>query len=156
MPRTFSSFFGNANLVPHYSATVGCNLLTVSMFCITSFPVVYRTMFIVPNTMLMNVMACRVFRNTKCGNQWTEPTTAIAPPRRRPIPNCTIAIPPLSFQESDTNSSATHSLRVGLILEPDSQSRRDKLDNADVIHIYSSHKNKFDNQEVHNRGGDAA
>ena len=61
------------------------------MFCIHSLPLVYRTVFVAPNVMLMNVMACRVFRNTKFGNQWVDPT---------------ISIPSIPFQAPDANSSA--------------------------------------------------
>jgi hypothetical protein len=50
-------------------------------------------MFTVPNAMLMNVMACRVFRDTKLGNQWVDPT---------------IAILSIAFHETNDNSSATH------------------------------------------------
>jgi len=41
--------------------------MTVIMLYIKDVPVSYRTMFTVPNIMLMNIMACRVFRNTKLG-----------------------------------------------------------------------------------------
>ena len=57
-------------------------------------------MFTVPNTRLMNVMACRVFRDTKLGNQWVDPT---------------IAISSISFQETNANSSAAYA--PGLISE---------------------------------------
>jgi hypothetical protein len=48
-------------------------------------------MFVAPNVMLMNVMACRVFRNTKFSNQWVDPT---------------ISIPSIPLQAPDANSSA--------------------------------------------------
>ncbi|KAF9563106.1 hypothetical protein CPC08DRAFT_686956 [Agrocybe pediades] len=51
----------------YYLTTVTTNLMTVIMLFVKSVPVTYRTMFTVPNIMLMNVMACRVFRNTKFG-----------------------------------------------------------------------------------------
>ncbi|PPQ74973.1 hypothetical protein CVT24_010274 [Panaeolus cyanescens] len=51
----------------YYSATVSLNLLTVIMFFIESVPPTYRLMFTLPNVTLMNIMACRVFRNTKFG-----------------------------------------------------------------------------------------
>jgi len=35
---------------------------------IQALPVVYRTLFTVPNLVLINVMACRVFRHLKLGN----------------------------------------------------------------------------------------
>jgi len=46
---------------------VTTSLLTVIMLYVDAVPVVYRTMFTVPNIVLMNVMACRVFRHTKFG-----------------------------------------------------------------------------------------
>jgi hypothetical protein len=49
----------------------------------------------VPNMMLMNIMACRVFRNTKFGNQGMDPT---------------MTIPSIPVQEPDSNSSATPAL----------------------------------------------
>lgn len=39
--------------------------MTVIMLYLPGVPVSYQTMFTVPNIMLMNIMACRVFRNTK-------------------------------------------------------------------------------------------
>ena len=95
-----------ANLILQCSATVGCNLLTLVMFYTNSSPTVYRSMFTLPNTMLMNVMACRVFRNTKFSNQWVGPT---------------ITIPSIGFQEPDANSPATHA--PGPISEADNQHR---------------------------------
>ncbi|KAF9044988.1 hypothetical protein BJ165DRAFT_1474706 [Panaeolus papilionaceus] len=51
----------------YYTVTVSLNLLTVIMFFVHSVPPTYRLMFTVPNVTLMNIMACRVFRNTKFG-----------------------------------------------------------------------------------------
>ncbi|KDR73143.1 hypothetical protein GALMADRAFT_72738 [Galerina marginata CBS 339.88] len=51
----------------YYLTTVSTSLLTVIMLYVSSVPIAYRTMFTVPNIMLMNIMACRVFRNTKFG-----------------------------------------------------------------------------------------
>jgi hypothetical protein len=111
------------------------------MFYINSFPIAYRAMFIVPNTMLTNVMACRVFRNTKFSNQWVDPT---------------ITIPSIVFQEPDVNSSAT----PGFIPEIDNRCRGSrgtvagrKLESGDEI--YSSHKN-ISLQEARNRGDSVA
>ena len=139
----FTYIFRHANLVLHYSATVGCNLLTVVMFFITSLPLMYRTMFVVPNVMLMNVMACRVFRNTIFGNQCMNPA---------------ISISSIAFQEPNANSSAD---RVpGLISETDNQCRLGrgavgrKLESDDVIAIFPSHKNTSIQMDC-NRGDSA-
>ncbi|TFK19029.1 hypothetical protein FA15DRAFT_660246 [Coprinopsis marcescibilis] len=51
----------------YYMVTVFSNLLTVVMIYMTSLPATYRTIFSAPNIMLINVMACRVFRHTKFG-----------------------------------------------------------------------------------------
>ncbi|KAF9043113.1 hypothetical protein BJ165DRAFT_1529231 [Panaeolus papilionaceus] len=51
----------------YYLTTVTTNLMTVIMLYIEAVPITYRTMFTVPNIALMNIMACRVFRNTKFG-----------------------------------------------------------------------------------------
>jgi hypothetical protein len=51
----------------YYLTTVTTNLMTVIMLYVSSVPITYRTMFSVPNIALMNIMACRVFRNTKFG-----------------------------------------------------------------------------------------
>ncbi|KAF8898069.1 hypothetical protein CPB84DRAFT_1748075 [Gymnopilus junonius] len=51
----------------YYLTTVTTNLMTVIMLYIGTVPITYRTMFTVPNITLMNIMACRVFRNTKFG-----------------------------------------------------------------------------------------
>ena len=58
------------------------------------------------SNIMMNVMAWRVFRNTKFGNQWVDPT---------------IIIPSIAFQESDPNSSPTYA--PSLISEIDNQWR---------------------------------
>jgi len=47
---------------------VTTGLLTVIVHYIQALPVVYRTLFTVPNLVLINVMACRVFRNIKLGD----------------------------------------------------------------------------------------
>jgi len=42
--------------------------MTVVMLYLDDVPVVYRTMFTIPNIVVMNMMACRVFRNTRLGD----------------------------------------------------------------------------------------
>jgi hypothetical protein len=115
-------------------------------------------MFVVPNVMLMNVMACRVFRNTKFGNQGMDPTTSTAPGRRGPAPNHAISVSAIAFQETDANASVTHELtlisetRGGRGILGD---KKLENDHADVIDIYSSHKHVFDMQDDRNRGDSA-
>jgi len=56
----------------YYLTTVTSNLLTLIMLYVHAVPVAYRTMFTVPNIVIMNVMGCRVFRNTKLGHSTGE------------------------------------------------------------------------------------
>ncbi|KAF9553169.1 hypothetical protein CPC08DRAFT_728110 [Agrocybe pediades] len=49
----------------YYLTTITASLLAVIMMCTPSVPIGYRTMFIYPNIVLMNIMACRIFRKTK-------------------------------------------------------------------------------------------
>jgi hypothetical protein len=120
----YLDIFRRADLVLRYSATVGCNLLTVVLFYAKSLPVVYRVAFTVPNTMLTNVMACRVYRDTKFGNQWVNPTKNI---------------PSIPLQAPTANSSAISALG-------DNQSRGSRgatgrrTENGDGIDIFSSQK----------------
>ena len=88
-----------------------------------------------------------------------EPTTPSAP-RRGPAPNHVISVSAIAFEEPSANSSITHALT--LISESDSQSRVDqgvveeKLENADVIDIYSSDKHISNMHDDRNRGDSAA
>ncbi|KAF9044970.1 hypothetical protein BJ165DRAFT_1527913 [Panaeolus papilionaceus] len=50
-----------------YAATVSLNLFTVIAFFVDPVPPKCRPMFAIPNIILVNMMACRVFRNTKFG-----------------------------------------------------------------------------------------
>ncbi|EGN97841.1 hypothetical protein SERLA73DRAFT_109086 [Serpula lacrymans var. lacrymans S7.3] len=49
----------------YYLITVICNLVIVIVIFITSIPGAYRAMLSVPNVVLTNAMACRVFRSTR-------------------------------------------------------------------------------------------
>lgn len=46
--------------------TVTFNVITVTLYYISSLPPL-RILFVAPNMAMMNIMACRVFRNTKLG-----------------------------------------------------------------------------------------
>ncbi|KAF9562364.1 hypothetical protein CPC08DRAFT_634197 [Agrocybe pediades] len=48
----------------YYLTTSVSNVLTLTILSIQSAPTAYRTMFMVPNVMLINTMASRVFRDT--------------------------------------------------------------------------------------------
>ena len=92
--------------------------------------------------MLMNIMACRVYRNTKLGNERMDPTTAISFSRA------------IAFQGVDSNSTGT--ILIDDISKTDNQPRGVvETNKADVIEIYSSHKN-ISMQEAHHTRGDRA
>jgi hypothetical protein len=50
---------------PPFRITLVSSLLTVVIAFDTSVPVPMRSMFVLPNLVLVNIMACRVFRSTK-------------------------------------------------------------------------------------------
>ncbi|EJC99632.1 uncharacterized protein FOMMEDRAFT_112698 [Fomitiporia mediterranea MF3/22] len=56
----------------YYLITVGGNILTMVMILAPSVAPVYRAMFTIPNVMIENSMACKVFRDIKFG--LIEPT----------------------------------------------------------------------------------
>ncbi|KAH9476095.1 hypothetical protein JR316_0011665 [Psilocybe cubensis] len=49
----------------YYLTTVSCGLVAVVLLTASTIPVTYRTILIVPNCILTNIMACGVFRRTK-------------------------------------------------------------------------------------------
>jgi hypothetical protein len=95
-------------------------------------------MFFIPNAMLTNVMACRVFRNAKFGDQRIDPTI-------NPSSGAVV------FRKPQAHSSGAHALR--LVSGNDNQARGSywveggKLGNAEVIEIYSSHRHLEDRNQ---------
>ncbi|CAA7262467.1 unnamed protein product [Cyclocybe aegerita] len=65
LPRLSKALLHNGQA--YFMSTVGINLLTVTMWYIDSVPLPYRAMFGMPNIGMMNIMACRLFRNMKFG-----------------------------------------------------------------------------------------
>ncbi|KAJ3506390.1 hypothetical protein NLJ89_g6895 [Agrocybe chaxingu] len=51
----------------YYLTTITLNLVTAVMFYNTSIPIVYRSFIGVPNIVLMNAMACHVYRKIRFG-----------------------------------------------------------------------------------------
>ncbi|KAF8812436.1 hypothetical protein BYT27DRAFT_7133062 [Phlegmacium glaucopus] len=51
----------------YYLIVVTVNLITVIMLCTHSVPAILQVIFVVPNVVMMNIMTCRVFRNTMLG-----------------------------------------------------------------------------------------
>ncbi|KAJ7066918.1 hypothetical protein C8F01DRAFT_1119579 [Mycena amicta] len=74
----FRAFFSGKNLPSfsravlvdgqmYYLVAVACNILTLAIFETQTVPIFYRTLFAVPDAILVNIMAGIVFRNTKLG-----------------------------------------------------------------------------------------
>jgi len=62
----------------YYLTTVTINLVAVIMLFNQSVPTILRTVFWVPNALMVNIMACRVFRNTIFGRfRETEIATSL-------------------------------------------------------------------------------
>ena len=57
---------------------VAINTIAVIMLYYPSFPAVLQTTFTIPNIVLTNVMASRVFRNTMLFEVWRERETEIS------------------------------------------------------------------------------
>ncbi|KAF9553161.1 hypothetical protein CPC08DRAFT_767748 [Agrocybe pediades] len=51
----------------YYLTIISLNLVTIALFFNTSISVVYRSFIGVPNIVLMNSMACHVYRNVRLG-----------------------------------------------------------------------------------------
>ncbi|PPR07124.1 hypothetical protein CVT24_010602 [Panaeolus cyanescens] len=83
----------------YYMVTLPVNLVTATIFCVKGVPAIYHVMFTVANNVLMNIMACRVFRNTKLGisreQSCSNPTEIQLEGRTRPTDNQLL---PLSFK----------------------------------------------------------
>ena len=71
-----SCFKSSANSSFHRTI-VTLNMVSVIMLCLPSNPNVLKIIFAVPNVVLTNVMACRVFRNTMLFSSGTESGTDI-------------------------------------------------------------------------------
>ena len=87
-------------------------------------------------------------------------TTATVPRQCEPAPNHPTTISAITFQEPNANSSVTHVLT--LISKTDNQShggqgtiKDKKLENTDMIDIYSSHKHISGMQNDCNLGDSA-
>ena len=63
--RLFFFFFPNRTIVT-------INIIAVIMLYYPSFPTVLQTAFTIPNIVMTNIMASRVFRNTMLFDDWSE------------------------------------------------------------------------------------
>lgn len=76
------------------------NITTIIMFHIDSLPLAYRTIMAFPGIMLMNIMASRLYRNTKSG--------AINLPSRANLPShSAIQLSGLSLPQANYNIGIT-------------------------------------------------
>ncbi|KDR72366.1 hypothetical protein GALMADRAFT_229145 [Galerina marginata CBS 339.88] len=66
----------------YYLTSLSTNLLIVIMLYVSSEPITYRTMLPAPNNVLINALACHVFRKTKFGifREKMVPTTQFVMP----------------------------------------------------------------------------
>ncbi|KAJ3500336.1 hypothetical protein NLJ89_g9846 [Agrocybe chaxingu] len=97
----------------YYMSTVVINVMNLIIYYNESIPIVYRTSLTMPNIMLMNVMACRVFRRTKFGiyrettvvqNELTLPTISNGASTATDI---SAAREPIVFRQVETGFTST-------------------------------------------------
>jgi len=100
-------------------ATVTTSLLTVVLQYLPTVPIVCRTLFSLLNIVLMNIMACRVYRNTKFGifresqiaRSDALTSKAIYPQAVRP----TSSLPPLRFRSPVESQSQTRQVDMEVV-----------------------------------------
>jgi hypothetical protein len=63
----------------YYLCTIGITLTSIVMSYINALPIAYRTILAYPAVALMNIMACRIFRNTKLGRFNVGASTTYSP-----------------------------------------------------------------------------
>ncbi|KAF8810290.1 hypothetical protein BYT27DRAFT_7186756 [Phlegmacium glaucopus] len=88
----------------YYVVIVTVNVLTVIMFFDQSIPDSLRTVFMVPNVVLTNIMACRVFRNTIFGSVRESQISTSFVARE---PNVDSVIPLAVLREEGSSDSST-------------------------------------------------
>ncbi|KAF8160246.1 hypothetical protein K438DRAFT_1619544 [Mycena galopus ATCC 62051] len=63
LPSFSKSLFIDGQI--YYMITVVSSIVTFVLLCFPGVPIVYRSILVIPNMMLTNVMACRVYRHTR-------------------------------------------------------------------------------------------
>ena len=71
-PKIFVSYLNSSQIVLFHRTIVVVNIISVIMLYYPSYPEVLRTAFTIPNIVLTNVMAGRVFRNTMLFGVWRD------------------------------------------------------------------------------------
>ncbi|KDR70733.1 hypothetical protein GALMADRAFT_230017 [Galerina marginata CBS 339.88] len=91
----------------YYLSTTSVHLLNMILFNVHSIPIAYRFILGVPTQVIMNIMACRVFRNTKFGVMFHQlsvnlPSSQMAPGTRKET-STAVTIEFTKTQERDTD-----------------------------------------------------
>jgi len=96
-----------------FRATVTTTLMTVIMMYLPGVPAIYHIVLTMPNMMLMNVMASRVFRNTKLQvgqfKQSLIGMSALKSSNRRPISTSLIHQGPFQIKNRDDETKGNQS-----------------------------------------------
>jgi len=96
---------------------VSTSLMTVIMLYLHGVPAVYKTMFTIPNIVVMNMMACRVFRNTRLGdfkgslivNSNNMLSREGRNKRNGPCVTATIPLGPMQFRDGEEKTKTNQS-----------------------------------------------
>ncbi|PPQ93809.1 hypothetical protein CVT25_013518 [Psilocybe cyanescens] len=107
LPSFSKAFLQDGQL--YYLTTIGFAFATTVVLHIDSIPFAYRAVAGVPNAVLMNIMACRVYRNTKLGI-YREHTTHIIDRIAAEIPRPATADSPYNLKSSSTSPPASDPL----------------------------------------------
>lgn len=100
--------------------TIGITLASIIMSYINALPIAYRTILAYPAVALMNVMACRIYRNTKLHRYNEEASTTYSPSG---VPS------QLVFAPSGALSTSTSNVERGIhVLSLVSQPSAEKFD----------------------------
>jgi len=116
-----------------FRTTVTTALMTVIMMYIRTVPAVYNIVLAMPNMMLMNMMASRVFRNTKFGRyrQSLVATGATVFKSTNKRPSSTAPIPLESFQlknrdDETKETQSTMPIEVKILVESQEEKSLDE------------------------------
>jgi len=120
-----------------FRTTVTTALMTVIMMYLRAVPAVYHIVLATPNMMLMNMMASRVFRNTKFGRyrqsqqSQQSATSAITFKSTNKGPSRTAPIPLESFQlknrdDETRETQSTMPIEVKILVESQEEKSLDE------------------------------
>jgi len=126
----------------HFRATVIASLMNVIMVFVDAIPLAYRTMFSIPNVVLMTMMAGRVFRNTKFGHfkESSISTSNILFPQdgqkngNTPLSSPAIPLKTLQFANREETSRVTQSSTIPMEAALHSEHWQKELDGKHIDH----------------------